>query len=316
MENKLSSDPIRHFTTRDVPLSMRFDCWMDAISKSIYPVSDWNVAASVGFEVQLREAPLGCLSSIMQTISAHEARRTRADVERSSERSYHLFVSRRAPWAITHDGRHERLEAGDVVLVGPGEQYNSVPFGFDGIVIKCPEAWLKTWLRDPGVLVGHAFRRDERWGRVLSPMLLQLSPEFAAAPPLPHAVMVDQVGAVLALVANDGEVRHGQGLVKKIRACIRDRCGEPQLALVDVAACLACDPPALHRALAASNTTFAAELLNMRVAISIDMLSSASHARFTVAEISRLAGFTDITQFARLMKRRTGLSPRQHRCSA
>jgi transcriptional regulator GlxA family with amidase domain len=133
------------------------------------------------------------------------------------------------------------------------------------------------------------------------------------APPVPHGVIVDQVGAVLAMVAADAESRALPQTLRKIQNCIRQRCSEPQLTAADVAASL--DVPArdLHGILAFNEMTFAGELLAARVALAVQMLTSPSCNRLTADEIAGRSGFLSISQFTRAIAVRTGKQPAQLR---
>lgn len=294
---------------------MRFDYWMSVLKDSLWQVTDWrNVPAD--FNVELRTARLGSLSAIVEDMTAHHSLRTKADVERSAERSYHLFVSLNQAWAFTHLGRHEALEKGDVVMIGEGTHETHVPTGFQGVIVKCPESWAQTWLPDPRVIAGRAIRRDSRWGRVLSPMLSQFTPEFVAGSPLPQGVLVDQLGAMLALVAGDADARAMPELHAKTIDCIRQRCAEAGLTAADAAVTLNVPARLLHKALAAGKTTFASELLQARVERAVALLSGAASSGRTVAEIARQAGFANASHFARVVRHHTGQTPQALRRAA
>lgn len=288
---------------------MRFDCWMDVMKDSLWQVTDWREVPA-DFNVELRGARFGGLATMVEDMTAHHSLRTTADVARSAERSYHLFVSLRQAWAFTHRGRHERLEPGDVVMMGEGTHETHVPTGFHGVIVKCPESWVQTWLPDPGAMAGHTLRRDAGWGRVLSPVLRQFTPEFVTASPLPHAVLVDQLGAMLALVAGDADARAQPALLARALDCIRQRCAEPGLSAADVAATLDVPARVLHRTLAAGKTTFASALLQARVDRAVPLLRASASSGHTVADIARQAGFASPSHFARVVRHRTGQTPK------
>jgi AraC-like DNA-binding protein len=144
-------------------------------------------------------------------------------------------------------------------------------------------------------------------------MIRQLTPEYVIDSPLPQAVLVDQVGSVLALIAGDAGARPNADLLKKIHDCIRQRCSEPQLTAADVAASLQLPPKIVHRTLAASHQTFASQLLNARVEIALRLLGTPSSGKLTTVEIARRSGFVDEAHFARVMRRRTGHRPAELR---
>ena len=256
---------VRSWSTKTVPPGLRLDCWMDLVSTSLWPVSEWSEIPE-DFAVDVREAPLGCLLSVAETISAHRSHRTRSDVGRSADRCYLLFANLRTSWDVAHYGQSHTFLSGDVVLVdSQGELETSAPFGFQGIILKCPEHWLRSWLPDPGLLCGRRIASDSSWGRVLSTIVGQLTPDFAVAAPLPHAVLTDQLGGVLGLLAGEREERTRPELLRRIRDCIRQRCSEAQLSAADVAAALNLPVEVLHRVLAANDRTFASELWNARI---------------------------------------------------
>ena len=147
-------------------------------------------------------------------------------------------------------------------------------------------------------------------------MVRQLTPELATAPPLPHAVLVDQVGITLALIVGEAEAEATPDLVNKIQDQIRQRCFEPQLTAAHVASSLSVPPQILHRALAANKLTFASLLLDARTGAALQMLTSPSFAQLTTVEIARHAGFLSASHFARAIRKRTGHTPLHLRRSA
>jgi AraC family transcriptional regulator, positive regulator of tynA and feaB len=302
-----AEQPIQHFSTGALPPGMRFDYWMSILCQSLWPVTQWTVPRD--FNVELREAPLGCLSLMTETISPSDAYRTARDIENTGDPCYLLFANQRS-WVVSHRDHCECYAPGEVVLVdSQGELKTSAPSGFQGSIIKLPVRWLQTWLPDPELLVGRRIAKDSPWGNVFLPIVSQLTPEVAAAPPLPHGVLVDQVGAVLALIAGEAEARAMPDLLKRIRACIRERCCEPQLTAADVADTLNVPVRELHRALTTNNLTFASQLLDARIGAALHMLTSPAFAKLTTGEIAHQAGFLSASHFGRVVHKRTGHSP-------
>jgi AraC-like DNA-binding protein len=277
--------------------------------ESMWPVSEWKGIAR-DFRVDFQEAQLGCLTSVFQvTRGLPHSRRTRSDVDNSPDSCYHLITADQThDWA--HNGHSERVYSGDLLLLGQGEQdTNMAESGFQANVLKMPAHWLERWLPAPHFLAGRRIPRDSRWGRVLSPMVQALTPEVVAAPPLPHQVLVDQVGATLALIASEDEVRAAPELFTKIQDCIRQRHAESQLTAAEVAASLNLPSSTLHRALAANRVTFASQLLDARIDAALEMLTSRSFAQLTTAEIACQSGFMSAQYFTRVLRKRTGHTP-------
>jgi AraC family transcriptional regulator, positive regulator of tynA and feaB len=259
----IAGQTVRHWSTSAIPANERLEFWLSTLHESLWPVSEWSDVSET-FQVQIREAPLGPLTTVAQTITPHSSRRTRRDVERSAGHYYHLFYANSSSVAFSHRGRTELLDAGGAILLGAEEHETCVPQGFSGIVFKCPAAWLHGWVADPRHLVGQHIRPDSRWGRVLCPMLSQLTPEVAAAPPVPAETLVDHLGVVLALMGDSIEPRAKGDLTRKVREVLQERHTERGLTASDVADALNVPIRVLHRSLAAQGTTFLALLAEAR----------------------------------------------------
>ena len=62
---------------------------------------------------------------------------------------------------------------------------------------------MRKWVPNPAVLGRRNICEDSQWGRVLASYVAQLSPEFVVQAPLPQGVLIDQLGALLALTASE-----------------------------------------------------------------------------------------------------------------
>ena len=133
--------------------------------------------------------------------------------------------------------------------------------------------------------------------------------------PLPQAVLIDQLGALLALAASELSGRRDvstpveRSVRDQIYDHIKQRCPDISLQAADVASSLNMSKRTLHRALAASGETFGAMLIQARVDLAVRMLQSPLFDRVTTAEIGRRAGFSDASHFVKALRRRTGQTP-------
>jgi hypothetical protein len=248
-----------------VPRAKRFDYWADVLSQVLIPMSvECNDADNLSEDLTF--APMGALSIIRNSGGPHSTRRGPRELRRSQDRCYHLLVSLSGSWRLTHCGR-SALRPGDVILTDSQFQHRvDITCNYGIINLKLPVNWLNTWLPEPAALVGRCIYGDSPQGQPLSRFITQLSPEFATTSGLPHSMLADQVGALLALNVDSAfDLPHvDRALRGRILDCIRQRCAEPGLEAGDVAASLNLTSHDVHRALAARGETFAVALFAAR----------------------------------------------------
>ncbi|MFC5523703.1 AraC family transcriptional regulator [Polaromonas jejuensis] len=312
------------WSTSDFPPSERLDAYAGMLDNRILSITT-SSPVRFNFKAELTAAQLGPLIVSRLGGSTHDAYRTRKDIARAQEFTYLLTVGVGCSWRHWKKDREALLLPGDVLLADTREEL-SVHWPPDCLAlnVRLPIEWLQAWIADPRQLVGRRISGDAGWGKVLSNYMSQVTPELAMAPPLPAQVMADQMGALLALAAQEvlGYVPESQApdvqQCDRIHACIEQRCSELQLTAADVAASLNLSPRTLHRTLAAHGETFGKTLIDARLDVAFRMLLSRTFDRITVAEIGKRAGFLDPSHFSRVCRLRFGHTPnslRQNRAS-
>jgi AraC-like DNA-binding protein len=309
---------IQRWSTRDIAAGQRLAFYSDVISSALDPMV---VARAVTgpFKGEITATGLGPLTLVHGVSTAHDCVRGAEHVALSSSRQFHLIVNRKSSWNLHHrDWVH--VGCGDAVLLDSslGHYLNFVQ-AFDNVHLVLPEAWLGQWLPDPGAFVGRPLPSDAIWARALTTFVAQLIPEDLQHGALPTSLIVDHVGALLALCANQisGESKLPALRQRQLRDLVREaivqRCTEHSLGALEIALALGISVRTLHRTLAACGQTFGGLLTNARVALATRMLESPLMARLTISEIGRRAGFADPSHFARVFRRQSGLTPAQVR---
>lgn len=304
---------IHTWSTREVPEAQQMDYYASVLSSAVDPMGVTKRVRG-SFQADIASTGLGGISLVHGCGAAHDCVRDGGDIARSTARNFHFVVNTRSAWRVDLRGRIQ-LRMGDGVLLDSRYAYR-LDFldPFDNVHLKIPEDWLRRWLPDADVLVGRPLLFDRSWSRALVAFVSQLTPEFAVAAPVPHSVLADQVGALLALCAHDlAGVRTARpaerALCAQVEEIVTQRCAEYSLAARDVAEVLGISTRTLHRALAAERKTFGASLMAARVALATRMLESPLFRRVTTAEIGRRAGFSDPSHFARVYRRLCGRTP-------
>jgi AraC family transcriptional regulator, positive regulator of tynA and feaB len=309
------SSSIRKWSTDAESPRRRLDYWIGAICEGFLEMTATTPVAAA-FESSLENAQLGPIGVNRVRGSAQDVYRTPTAIRRSRANYYYLLCKTDGPWSVVQDGHMARLKAGDVVLVDSRRTYEfHFPISADTVSLELTPAWVESWLPDPKRMIGRPIDGDAGWGRALSGFVRQLSPELAVAKPLPAQIMVDQVGALLALAsgAEPGgatETSAALAAVKdRIVDAIAERYAEPGLTAAMIARDLGISERTLHRSLSRAGVTFAGLLRDDRMAAAARMLSEPRFDQHSVAGIGLRVGFSDPSHFIRQCRERLGLTP-------
>jgi len=241
-----------------------------------------------------------------------------SEIRRTVERYFSLALVLSGSWNFTSVAR-DRLGPGDLIFYDSRYNQDCNLLSHWGVLnLRLSEQFVRKWVPNPIVLSGRRIG-DSVWGRVLASYVARLSPEYVVQAPLPEAVLIDQLGALLALTASELSGRSAvstpaeRSLRDQAHDHIRKRCADISLQAADVASSLNVSKRTLHRALAACGETFGAMLIQARVDLALGMLQSPLFDRVTTAEIGRRAGFSDASHFVKVLRRRTGQTPGQMR---
>lgn len=309
--------PIRHWSTDAVAPAQRLDYWVGAISEGF--LSMGADAMRPGFNGSLTSVPFGAIALNQVQADPQRVWRTRREIAQNADRNCYLIGDLNSAWRVRQDGHVATVQHGDFVLVDSRRPYE---FAFDEgvrcVSLELPLHWVTQWIAAPEAHVARPFRRGAEggWGDALASFARALRPAVGAAPPLPAPLIVDQLGALLAMACGGpaGQAPADRsGLPERAMDVIRQRLAEPGLTGADVARSLGVSVRTLHRHLAARQSTFAGLLLAERMRVARQMLTSPHLARVSSAEIGRRVGLLDPSHFIRLCKRAHGVTPAQLR---
>lgn len=309
---------IVRLSTSDVAPADRLSYWSAILASTLTPVCVDN-ANPLDYESDMTALQLPSITFVAQGGSAQHCIRARPEIRRTTEHCFNLVLVLSGSWQVTHRA-HNRFGRGDLIFYDSryALDVDLLP-NFSDINLRLSEQFVRKWVPNPAWLVGRRISFDSQWGRVLASYVAQLSPEFVVQAPLPQSMLIDQVGALLALTAT--ELRGGRAASTPAERSVRDqvqdhvrqRCTEATLQAADIASSLNISKRTLHRALAACGETFGAMLIRARVDVAARMLQSPLFDRVTAAEIGRRAGFSDASHFTKVLRRHGGQTPLQIR---
>jgi AraC-like DNA-binding protein len=270
------------------------------------------------YKLEVTALELPSIAIVDQGGSPQRSIRAGPQISRTSGLFFFLVLVLSNSWRVKHVARG-RLGPGDLFFYDSRSPLDcEFELTWRCFNLRLTEQFARQWLPNPASLGGRLLS-DSKWGRVLASYVAQLSPEFVVQAPMPQALLLDQLGALLALTAT--ELSGGHASSTAVERSVRDqvcdqikqRCPDTSLQAADVASSLNISKRTLHRGLAGSGETFGALLLQARVDLAVRMLQSPLFARVTTAEIGRRAGFSDASHFTKVLRRLTGQTPLQMR---
>lgn len=308
------ADEIKRWSTADVTQAKRLEYFASALSESVYPLGI-DRADPQSFHAEVSFAHLSSIGVCKTVGSPHHSYRGRTELARTADHSFTLLMLLQTAWTADHRGSLE-LSPSDVLIIDSEYALKTdITKPFTSIAVAVSESWLRQWLPNPNVIAARRIPGNSLWGHALSSYVSELTPDLAAAPPLPLPVIADQVGSLLSLTAisvrgaNLANTRIQRSLYERILDCLMQRCTEWELTATDIAFSMNISLRTLHRIFATANQTFGAALIEARARVALRMLKSPSFNRLTTAEIGRRAGFPSASHFSRVIRNRTGLTP-------
>jgi len=312
----------RRWSTAEVPAAQRLDFWVGAISENFLAMDADGDRRD--FRGELSTAPLGPVGVNRVRADPQRVWRTPRGIARSTEQHCYLLGDLSQPWRVAQDGREALLQPGDFVLVDSRRPYSfAFDQGPDCVSLELPLDWVARWLAEPEAHTAQPFRAGGGgWGAALAAFARPWRPAMALQPPLPAALLTDQLGAMLALACGGAAPAPGSGsapvaagsgaaqaLQARAHALLRERLSEPGLTAADVAQALGCSVRSLHRAMGTQGSTFAQQLMAARMACARQMLASPALRHVPAGEIGRRLGLLDPSHFSRLCRRWLGAPP-------
>jgi AraC family transcriptional activator of tynA and feaB len=284
------------------------------LSSSLAP-SALSTATPSEYELEVTALELPSIAIVAQSGSPQRSIRSRPEIRRTAQRYCFLVLVVSGSWQVASLTR-TRFEAGDLIFYDSRDPLDcDLLHNWNDLNLQLSEQFVRKWVPRPAVLTGRNICRESQWGRLLASYVAQLAPEFVVHAPLPQTVLIDQLGALLALTASElsGSRVVSTPVERSVRDQVHDhitqRCPDTSLHAADVATSLSISTRTLHRALASCGETFGSMLIQARVDLAVRMLQSPLFDRVTTAEVGRRAGFSDASHFVKVLRRHTSHTP-------
>jgi AraC-like DNA-binding protein len=313
------SPDIQTWSTALVEPERRLDYWISAVCEGFLEM-DIASLAPASFASELQRGQLDVIGVNQVRGDPQHVYRTRRAIARGQSNFYYLLCKTDRNWSATQCERTAMLRPHDLLLVDSRRPYEfHFPVTSDTISLELPMGWVERWLTAPEQHLGRVIDGQSGWGLALSGFVRQWSPELAVRSPLPAPLLVDQLGALLALTL-EGDVTQSQAetsgtaaLIDRIRRALRERYAEPGLTAASIATQLQISERTLHRGLASASVTFSGLLADCRMSMARKMLAEPRFDRVSIGGIGQKVGLTDPSHFIRQCRKYLGVTPGEFR---
>ncbi|AKH44228.1 AraC-like DNA-binding protein [Altererythrobacter atlanticus] len=291
--------------------------WRDWAASTIAPI-EVTVFDADAFAARWASHGLGQLR--MLHLHAPAQRVTHTGAEGSSGRaapSIQLVYSRHGVLKTRMGGKRFNVMPGQFVLLDNTQFYEmEMETEHECLDLMMPQGWLEKHLPDPAALLARPISARDNWGAPLG-ALLEAMLDGVDQAPLPRPLIAEQLGSLLGLATGFHEpsetTRHRGQLARQILRRIESEYADPDLSPELVAEECGISKRYLQNLLAGSGTSFVQELNATRLDRASDMLGDPRARTLSIADIAFRSGFLDPGYFARLFRKRFGITPREWR---
>lgn len=320
MTQELNSPP----TNRMMPASLAREetfrspvRWREQLSAAICNV-DMEPLGQLDFRSSLSSVQLDVARCLRTRQTPQHHVRSRAAIARDACSDVFLSMTLDGSQEFQQFGRQVRADVGDCIVIDAASSFEyRCPQGTHALHMQVPRAYIAHYLGNIEDVAALRINGLFGWGAAFSTFFRTLGTGEAPVVSTP-ALLLSQLVQLLvfALEPQPSQVTSSQAATaRRILSTIRDRCTEEGLTPDVIAEDIGISRRSLDRILAATRTTFCAELERARLNVAYGLLAGPGGARLTVGEIVGHCGFTSAAHFARKFRLTHGISPTSFRKS-
>ena len=286
--------------------------WRDWAASTIAPI-DVTVFDTEDFAARWTSHGVGQLRLLQLHAPAQRVVHTGRDgsAGRASP-TIQLVYARNGALKTQMAGKRFTVEPGQFVLLDNTRFYQmEMDTAHEAIDLMMPQSWLEKYLPDPQALLARPISAREGWGAPLGSLIETMVTGLDDSP-LPRPLIAEQVGALLTLATGFHEPapsRHRGQLARQILRRIESDYADPELSPDSLARDLGISRRYLQALLAGTGTSFVQEVNATRLDRASDLLTDPRAAGLALGDIAFRCGFLDPGYFARLFRKRFGVTP-------
>jgi AraC-like DNA-binding protein len=306
----------QNWSSRGLARSEAINQWRDWAASTIAPI-DVTVFDADDFSARWTSRGVGQLRMLQLHAPAQRVVHTGRDgsAGRASP-TIQLVYARRGALHTRMAGRSFTVEPGQFVMLDNTRFYQmEMATPHEAVDLMMPLSWLEKHLPDPESLLARPISATQGWGAPLG-SLIETMVNGLDESPLPRPLIAEQVGALLALATGFHDAppsRHRGQLARAILRRIESDYADPDLSPDSLAADFGISRRYLQALLAATGTSFVQELNATRLDRASALLTDPRARGLSLGEIAFRCGILDPGYFARLFRKRFGVTPSQWR---
>jgi AraC-like DNA-binding protein len=316
------------FSSRDLSAALsdraKFNLWQEIHNSTMWNM-EYKASRELPFFADIARQTLGAITLGQTVASVAGSNRRASGIARDGSDAYVLVINRasQALQSSQHQRVHD-LRQNAATLISAAE-----PFSMQGIEgatnqwmnIVVPARALQANLNHIGDRLGQMVGAENEALRHLIAYcgFLEQGPEIVSPELAAHAsqTIVDLLCLAVGAEGEQAEIAGLRGLraarVTAILARISAGFADHEISAQSVGRALGISTRYVHDLLAETGTGFAERVLELRLLRAHALLSDRRNGGRLISEIAMIAGFSDISNFNRLFRRRFGETPRQVR---
>jgi len=286
--------------------------WRDWAASTIAPI-DVTVYDTDQFAARWTSQGVGQLRLLQ--LHAPAQRVVHTGMDGSAGRAFptiQLVYARKGALNTRMAGKSFIVEPGQFVLFDNTRFYQmEMDTAHEAVDLMMPQGWLEKYLPDPEALLARPIAATQGWGAPLGSLIETMVHDLDESP-LPRPLIAEQVGALLTLATGFHEPapsRHRGQLARQILRRIETDYADPDLTPDGIANDLGISRRYLQALLAGAGTSFVQELNVTRLDRASNLLTDPRASGLSLGDIAWRCGFLDPSYFARLFRKRFGVTP-------
>lgn len=314
MLHRRAADGDNSWSSRGLPPPEALRYWKSWASETLAPMHI-QVPDERRFAARWKRHAVGALQLIALEATSQRIVHMREERISTPEPMYQLLYCTRSPISALVGAKHFVVDSGEFALIDNTDSYDMRMDAHKAIILVAPRKVIHRWLPDPEQYIARPFSASSKWGYPLGSFLSTVARELDSAV-LPHSVIADQIGTLLALAVGyraPASTKHKAALVHRLFKLINERYSDPEFHPGEVAQTLGISKRYLQSLLAEAGTTFMGTLATVRLDRASELLRDRRCAQLQIADISLKCGYLDPSYFSRAFRRRFGMGPREWR---